>query len=1026
QPLSDLNWPQRNHLEFRAAPRQLATGSDFEVELIDRDGAKLPDDVKIHFRSVDSESSAPATVVTPVAVADGTMLARRENVTQSFEYRATGGDDDSMSWRRLDVIDPPRAANVDVTLYPPKHTGWAPYSGERRIRAYQGTRVEMAGTLTKPVREVRLHRTGEPPVVANLNDAGDEFKFSEAGPSAVVVDNSTTYWLEFDDLEHQDLVGGRDDQWNMIALTDEKPTVVLEQPSRDVAVVADAVVPLRIVAKDDIRTQAVDLIYRRVQDKEDEVKTVRLMEASLPSAGEPEDAGDQHVVTLDWKLAELGIEPGSELLIYAVAHDFRPQSTKSSIRRIRVVKPADLLEQVASRQAAILSDLARIRQLQIAAREQATSLRIQLEEVGKTDDTTSDRAHAAMLAQQQVDREVDAPTDGVLARIDAALADVKNNHLHRDQMAEQLAEIGVQVRRLHAEVLPAARGRLGTARKTAQEGAAASSPKIVEQLSAADVAQKEVIAVLDKILGKHSEWSGFHQLYRDVSRIKSDQEKILKQTDKLGESTVGRRVSQLDPQQQADLKKLAFAQSQLSRQAENARRQLRIAADKADESGDDSADLRNALADATQLANEENVAARMQDAVKDIAANRIGSATNQQKSLVKSLDELLDVLANRRERRLSRLVEQLRAAERDLQDIAQRQEQLRKRLSDARKEEDTEKKKRELRRLVKEQQDLQKEVEKFARQLRRLQADKAGQSADRAGKRMKAAAQAADSGNAGGAASMAQAATDDLEQAMHELSQRRRAAEMDLAQEQLASLENVLKQLIERQQLVLDETIVMDGRMRENKPREAALLDLASLARRQELLGEETKAAAKRVAALKLVRSTIDRAADQMGRAAALLRRRDAGADVHRAQREALRQLGYVMSAVNPDEKKSGGTGSSPAGGDGGSQSGGGSAMNVAELRLVAIVQEQLIVRTGELEKQRVAGEALTPVQEKEFEELQSQQAELADWIFRLSEPDESGPEDRSEEFLPNSPNKEKDEDPESIDELLPSLFGDE
>ena len=1030
RPWSDLSWPQRNHLVFRNAPAQLATGADFEVELIDRDAVPLPDDVKIHWRSItESEAQPETTVAAPTIMGGGSMFAQRRHVGESFEYRATGGDDDSMPWQRLDVINPPRVAAVEITLHPPLYTGWEPYRSERRIRAYQGTRVALTGRLSKPVRSVRLHRPDAEPIAARLNAAGDEFVFAAESPSALVIDQSTPYWFELEDIEHPGLIGGMDDRWNIIAIVDQKPTIVVERPSRDRAVVADGRVPLRIVVEDDIRTHAVDLHFRAADAEDAELRTIRLLENPVPTLtsrsgqlGPSAQVGDRHVVRYEWKLADLNLEAGQELFVHATTSDFKPQTAESTVRRLRVVKPAELLEQFASRHAAILNDLARIRQLQIAAREKATKTRIQLEQFQHTDMTTADRAHSVMLSQQQVDRAFDRPIDGVLARVDAALDDVRNNHLDRDQVAEQLAEIAAQLRRLHSETLPVIGRHLSHVRKLAQATDESTSVgPIVEQLTAADLGQQNVLAVLDKILGKHAQWSGFHQLYRDVARIKAAQEKLSQESGKLGEKTVGRRVEQLSKQQQADLKKLAFSQTQLARQVETARQQLRAAANKA-AAADESADVRHAISDALRLAEAANLSAAMQDAGKDLSANRIGSAAGVQQQVIQSLEELLSVLANRRERRLERLVQRLRAAERELSGIRERQEQLRKRMSDARKQTDEQQRSRELKRLVSEQQELQKQVEKFARQLRRLQAENAGQAADRASKRMGGAAAAAESGNAGGAASMARAATEDLEQAMRELAQRRRAAEMDLVAEQMASLEGVLKQLIERQQSVLADTETVNALNRE-EPEE-----VRALARRQQLLSDETSASAKSVAALEFVRSTVDRAAKQMLNAVEMLRQGVTGTDVQHAQREALRQLTNVMQAMNSGDAKPGGNGAAQGGGDGGGQAGGGRITNIAELRLVSIVQEQLIQRTAALEKQRVADQELSPAQRSDYEKLQTQQAELAEWIFKMSKPEDSDPEDRPEKFLPKDDSSKKDpvKDPESIEDLLPSLFGDE
>ena len=40
------------------------------------------------------------------------MVARKDNVTRPFWYRAEGGDDTSMDWIRLEVLEPPRLESL--------------------------------------------------------------------------------------------------------------------------------------------------------------------------------------------------------------------------------------------------------------------------------------------------------------------------------------------------------------------------------------------------------------------------------------------------------------------------------------------------------------------------------------------------------------------------------------------------------------------------------------------------------------------------------------------------------------------------------------------------------------------------------------------------------------------------------------------------------------------------------------------------------------------------------------------------
>ena len=43
---------------------------------------------------------------------DGAMIARRENVLRPFSYRVEGGDDQSMPWLDVEVVEPPAVESL--------------------------------------------------------------------------------------------------------------------------------------------------------------------------------------------------------------------------------------------------------------------------------------------------------------------------------------------------------------------------------------------------------------------------------------------------------------------------------------------------------------------------------------------------------------------------------------------------------------------------------------------------------------------------------------------------------------------------------------------------------------------------------------------------------------------------------------------------------------------------------------------------------------------------------------------------
>src|SRR5262249_20764504 len=103
-PLGTTAWPKTTHLDFvTQPPSRLALGEDFEIKVKDASGARLPDEVKFHLRYL-GEGQSGAIESAAMRFSGGVMVVRKENVTRPFEYRVTGGDDSSMTWRKLEVV----------------------------------------------------------------------------------------------------------------------------------------------------------------------------------------------------------------------------------------------------------------------------------------------------------------------------------------------------------------------------------------------------------------------------------------------------------------------------------------------------------------------------------------------------------------------------------------------------------------------------------------------------------------------------------------------------------------------------------------------------------------------------------------------------------------------------------------------------------------------------------------------------------------------------------------------------------
>ena len=100
-------------------------------------GTRLPPAARIHYRFPALDGAASAEVE-PMRLLGDRMAARRENVLRSFEFRVEGGDDRSLGWQQVEVLEPPSVAALEIKLIPPAYTGWPSQSlsGGGGIRAW--------------------------------------------------------------------------------------------------------------------------------------------------------------------------------------------------------------------------------------------------------------------------------------------------------------------------------------------------------------------------------------------------------------------------------------------------------------------------------------------------------------------------------------------------------------------------------------------------------------------------------------------------------------------------------------------------------------------------------------------------------------------------------------------------------------------------------------------------------------------------------------------------------------------------
>ncbi len=1011
-PFGNTPWPQATNLAIRRPVERVARGQSFEIEVSDARGARLPPEVRIHYR-LPTPQGGTIEETERMRIADGVATAKRENVLRPFSFRVEGGDDQSsIPWSDVDVVEPPAVESLSIRLTPPAYTGEPAAPSERLIRAVIGTRVQFSGTATKPLASVELRFEDGRKSPAELSEDGVTFA------AACAVEKSGAYWFAL--LDREGLRGGGDDRWEIRAIADAPPNVQIEQPRADLFVTPQAVAPLHISAKDDLALRAVALAFRR-SDTEPETS---LPLFSGPKQPPPQPAasppGESRVIDYRWNLAALNLQAGAEVTFCATASDYLPQTARSEPRRLIVVTPDELRDRLADRERLIVAELERAVRMQRECRDQAESARIRLGDLRRFEQPEVDRLQAAEHAQREVGELLARRGEGVPTRIESLLADLENNRIDNADARQRMNGLLEELDRLNADVLPPLGRELTAAVKTAQiaregqGGPAGDCPdfrrgengtvplRVQKSLVAAAELQDTIIAALERQIRRLGRWDSYRRLHRDLAQLLRDQEDAAHRTAEVGRRTLTRDLRDLVPQDVADLHAAAARQLELARLLDRVLQEAEQGVAELRKSDPLAADF---VADALDEARRLAISGQMRDVGAEIGQNQIGQAAAAQKQITQNLQQVLDILANRHENELDRLVKKLRGVDADLAALEQRQTDLQQQIEANAGEKQSEAA-RQLQRLGQSQERLGEQSERLARDLARLQAEQAAEAAAQAAKQMGEAGKRAGEGRGAAAARKAADARRSLADARRQLADQLQKSAAELAQEQVARLQDELKHLRRQQAGALDEAQRLHGleQSRGHLTRSQAF-SVHELARLQRSLQTDAGGLSQRLSAAGAFELALSAAADDMGQAADSLDRRETGPATQESQENAIRRLDQLAEALKPEppaEPKPDDE-NQPAGGDNNASKKQGTPSDgippIAQLKLLKLMQQEINSRIEAL--QQAVADKPTAEQLRQYKALSRQQGKLAEIVLRSAPPAERDAEPQTESPAP-------------------------
>jgi hypothetical protein len=489
-PFGTHPWPKRvrlqlvNH-EFEALvpdsdePLRVARGDTFELTAINlNDRGRLPQSIHLEIKHPDGtvarETMQRMTLKDPSGQSRETAFSSLV-IKTPFEFRAVGGDDLSMEWFPLEVVPPPVAESLQVTLTPPKYSlrpkvKLSPGAGH--IEGLLGTIVEIRAMANKPLGNslLRVRDKDQYPlkVAANGLNLTAIFTIKESGVYS--------YWLDLRDLQN---FGNSDaPRYEIRAIQDMAPDIYIDQPATDIQVTPTAEVPLRFVAKDDLGLRAIRMQYTtQLTNAADLSPLVEVPLATLTKR--PLHHSLEHV----WQLEPLKLTAGMKVQFHAEATDEydlagAPHVGRSIARTLTVISPEEKSQELNNRQAGLLNNLARLKKQESEIEAKTGELQKQLEKAGSLRPQDLDLLQRIEGQQRQVATALQNPQDGILAKTQEILNELNQNHVDSPDTKRRLDQIRAELQRLSTAHLPEIEQQLTQARK--EVTGAEASPKPVQ------------------------------------------------------------------------------------------------------------------------------------------------------------------------------------------------------------------------------------------------------------------------------------------------------------------------------------------------------------------------------------------------------------------------------------------------------------------------------------------------------------------------------------------------------------------
>ncbi len=564
-PWAEFAWPQHDWLvlvdqEFEAVSEETIVDANQPLRLyVLDDRGSPPQEMWLQVRRGDSVESRKLDIESVRHTAGRVSRAGLIELAsdEPFAIRVVGGDDRRMPWAHVTVYNPPRVTGFQIATTPPAYSGLGREQTESLsgpIECLIGSRIEVTATFDQPLTTATLIREGVPNVELELLDDG----YQVTAAWTVTVAGHSKY--QFEVIGEMIARNSMTRQCEVVAVSDEPPSIEVESPPASMLVTESASVPVRFTAEDDLAVDQVAAAYSLTMSADAE---------SYALATDSQQITEQLMsATALLEPAALGAMVGDRISVWAEATDHfnlgPPHVSRSNVHTLSVVTEADKLSELNARLEALIAELGR---LEAQASEAATSLaelQIQVQTAGELPPSDMEIVRKRLFDSQTAARETYESETSLLAQVTGLIDELQWNGLETTELGSQLAGVAGGLTQLRDWEFPSLLSDLTLVVTSQHDLEGSDDAELAASIVRASQSQRAIADVLLSMLNMLGEYRRFDSLGEAVARLRLDQESLNQNTLRTAESTLGRDWSELSVQQQADLQRLAERQSQVA------------------------------------------------------------------------------------------------------------------------------------------------------------------------------------------------------------------------------------------------------------------------------------------------------------------------------------------------------------------------------------------------------------------------------------------------------------------------------